>query len=100
MDHKNGQRVPVQIGSQVIDHFVVTIRKNCNRLGKPGKQVHLSTVISKRNTLKGLNVSEYDLKGVKGKICTIREVIILPFMTHGNRHYELDDTFKNHECSC
>ena len=31
--------------------------------------------------MKGLNIPEYNLKGVKGKICTIREVIILPFMS-------------------
>ena len=31
--------------------------------------------------MKGLNVSEYDLKRAKGKIYTIREVEIPPFMT-------------------
>ena len=31
--------------------------------------------------MKGLNVPEYDLKGVKGKIHTMREVIILLFVT-------------------
>ena len=54
----------------------------------------------KRNTVKGLNIPEYDFKGVKGKIHTIREVIILPFVTTVVGHYELDDTFKMHECSC
>ena len=28
--------------------------------------------------MKGFDVPDYDFKGVKGKICTIREVIILP----------------------
>ena len=49
--------------------------------GETWKQVHLSTVISKRNTVKTLNISEYNLKGVKGKIHMMREVIILPFVT-------------------
>ena len=31
--------------------------------------------------MKGLNISKYDLEGVKGKIHTIREVIIPPFVT-------------------
>ena len=31
--------------------------------------------------MKGFDVPEYDLKGVKGKICTIGEVIILAFGT-------------------
>ena len=31
--------------------------------------------------MESLNVLEYNLKGVKGKIHTIREVIILPFTT-------------------
>ena len=37
------------------------------------KQVHLSTVISKGNIMGRLNVPECDLKGVKGKINTIRK---------------------------
>ena len=45
------------------------------------KQVHLSTVISKRNTKKGLNSSKYVLERVKGKIHTLREVVILAFVT-------------------
>ena len=55
--------------------------KELQQAGDTWKQVHLSTVISKRNRLKGLNVLKYDLEGVKGKICTIREVIIPPSMT-------------------
>ena len=35
----------------------------------------------KRNTVKGLDVPEYDLKGVKGTVCTIMEVVIPPFGT-------------------
>ena len=79
-DHKYGKRVPVLIGTQVIDHLVVTItREELQQAGETWKQVHLSTVISKQNTVKGLDISEYDLEGVRGKICSIREVIILPF---------------------
>ena len=55
--------------------------KELQQAGETWKQVHLSTVISKRNTVKGQNIPDYNLKGVKGKICTIREVVIQPFMT-------------------
>ena len=74
-DNNYWERVPVQIGTQVIDHLVVTMtEKELQQAGKTWKQVNLSTLISNRNTMKGLNVPEYDLKGVKGEIHTIREV--------------------------
>ena len=48
-DHKYGERVPVQIGTQVIDHLVVTMtKKEFQQAGDTLKQVHLTTVISKR----------------------------------------------------
>ena len=81
LDHKYGDNLPVQMGTQVIDLLVATVtQKELEQAGETRKQVYLSTVISKRNTVKGLNDPEYDLKGVKGKIHTIREVIILAFM--------------------
>ena len=63
------------IGTQVIDNMV---EKELPQAGETMKQVHLN---SKKNTMKGLNIPEYDLKGVKDKICTVREVVIVPFMT-------------------
>ena len=45
------------------------------------KQVHLSTVISKRNTVNGLNVPKDNPEGVKGKIHSVREVVIPSFGT-------------------
>ena len=75
-DHKYGERVPVQIGTQVIDHLVVTMtEKELQQAGDTWKQVHFSTVNSKRNTMKGLNILKDYLEGVKGKIHTIREVL-------------------------
>ena len=72
----------MQIGTQVIDHLVaIMTKKELQQAAETWKQVHLSTVISKRNTMKVLNIPMYDLKEVKGKICTIREVVILLFMT-------------------
>ena len=72
----------MQIGTKVIDHLVGTITETeLQQAGETWKQVQLSTLISKRDTLKGLNIPKYDLEGVKGKICTIRKVIILPFVT-------------------
>ena len=38
LDHKYGKQLPVQIGTQVIDHLVTTMRKNCNMLGKLGNR--------------------------------------------------------------
>ena len=55
--------------------------KELQQAGDTWKQIPLSTVISKRSTVKGLNIPKYNLKGVKGKICTMREVLILPFVT-------------------
>ena len=82
LNPKYGERVLVQIGTQVIDHLVVTMtEKELQLAGETWKQVHLSTVVSKRNTMKGLDVPKYDLKGIKGKIYTIKEVVIPPFGT-------------------
>ena len=79
-DHKYGKRVPVQIGTQVIDHFIATLtKKELQQAGDIWK--HLSTIISKRNRVKGLHVPKDDIEGVKGKIHIIREIIILPFQT-------------------
>ena len=63
----------MQIGTHVIDHLVVTMTKQeLQQAWKNWKQEHISTVVSKRNDVKGLDIPEYDLERVKGKICTIR----------------------------
>ena len=70
----------MQIGTQVIDQVMATMAKK--ELQKPGetwKKVHLGTIVSKRNTVKGLDVPEYYLEGVKGKLCTMRKIVIPPF---------------------
>ena len=72
----------MQIGTHVTHHLVVTMmEKELQQARETWKKVHLSTIVSKRNAVKGLDVPEYDLKGIKGKICTIREVVILLFRT-------------------
>ena len=49
LDHKYGERVPLQIGTQVIDHLVVTMtKKELQQVGKIWNQLHLSTVIFKK----------------------------------------------------
>ena len=54
--------------TQVIDHLVMTMTgEELQQVGNTWKQVHLSTVIPKRNTMESLKIPEYDLKGVKGK---------------------------------
>ena len=49
--------------------------------GQTWKQVHISTVISKRNTVETPGIHKYDLKVVKGKIQMMQKVVIPPFMT-------------------
>ena len=72
----------MQIGTQVIDQLVATMtKKELQETGETWKQVHLNTIVQKRNTVKGLDIPEYDLEGVKGKICTIRKVMIPQFGT-------------------
>ena len=65
-NNKYGDRVMMQVGTQVIDQLVAAMAKKelHSRLGKPRKQVHLGIIVSKRNTVRGLDVPEYDLKGV------------------------------------
>ena len=78
-NHRYGDRVQVQIGILVIDQLVT--KKELQMAWETWKQVHLGTIVSKRNTIKGLDVPEYRLEGVKGKICTMRVVMIPPFGT-------------------
>ena len=51
-------------------------KKELQQAEEMGKRVHLSTVISKKNTMKGLNIPKYDLEWIKGKIYTIKEVMV------------------------
>ena len=82
LENKYGERVPVQIGTLVIDHLVATMTaEELQQAGDTWKQVHLGTVISKRNTVESHNMPMFDLEGVKGKICMMREVVIPPWVT-------------------
>ena len=80
-DNKYGERVPVQIGIKVMsfchDYDWGGIAIGWGKL-ETGTPQHC---ISKRNTVKSLNVPKCVLKGIQGKICTMREVVILPFRT-------------------
>ena len=76
------ERVSVKIGTQVIDHLGMKMAKEeLQQTGNNTNQVHLSTVISKRNTVESLNIPKYNLEGMKGKIHTIREAVIPLFTT-------------------
>ena len=57
LGHKYGESV--QIGTKFIDHLVVTVTEKELQLAGG----HLSIVIPERNTVKGLNIREYNLKG-------------------------------------
>ena len=51
--HKYGEKVLVQIGTLVIDHLVTTItEEELQQAGDAWEQVHLSTAISKRTTVR------------------------------------------------
>ena len=53
-NHKYGDRSPVQINIQVIDHLVTAMtEKELQQAWGTWKQVHLSIIISKRNIVKG-----------------------------------------------
>ena len=81
-NHKYGDKVLVQIGTLATDQLVATIaKKELQEARETWKQVHLSTIVSKRNTVKGLDVPRHDLKWVNGKIHTIKEVVIPPLGT-------------------
>ena len=46
LDKKYGERVPVQLGTLVIDHLVMTMTmEELQQVGDTWKQVHLRTVI-------------------------------------------------------
>ena len=63
-DHKYGERVPVQIGTQIINHLLATMtEEELQQAGETRRQVHLCTVILKRNTMESLDVPESKLKG-------------------------------------
>ena len=57
LNHTYGEKIPVQMDAKVTDYLVVTMtKKELQQAKQTWKQVHLSTVISKRNTVKGLNI--------------------------------------------
>ena len=91
----------MQIGTQVIDHLVATMtEKELQHARNTWKQVHLTTVISKRNNVKGLNVPEYELEGVREK-SALKGSCNSAICDHcGKGHCKLDDTFKMYECNC
>ena len=67
-DNKYIERVPVQLGTLVVDHLVVTmIMEELQQVGDTWKQVYFSTVIKKRRVTENPSIPEYDLEEVKGK---------------------------------
>ena len=83
-NHKYWDIVPVQIGTQVIDQLVATMtRKELEKAGETWRQVHLSTIVSKRSIM--------DYKG--SHISTIND-------HSGNRYGRFNNTFEFLECCC
>ena len=58
-------------------------KKKLQKARKTWRQVHLGTIVSKRNTIGSPNDPEYDFGGKKGRICTMRKVMIPPLGTTG-----------------
>ena len=51
----------IPIGTQVIDQLVATMtKKELQKARETWRQVHLGTIVSKRNTIEGPNAPEYD----------------------------------------
>ena len=81
-DNKYRERVTVSIRTLVIDQLVSLITvKELHQAGKTWKHVHLSTVLSKQNTLTRFSMPEYDLDKVRGKVQTNMKVVNPPFET-------------------
>ena len=58
---KYGDRLPKQIGTQVIDQLVATMtKKELQKAGETCRQVHLGIIVLKINTVEGPNAPEYD----------------------------------------
>ena len=56
-------------------------KKELQKSEQTCRQVHLSTTVSTRNAIRSLDSPEYDIRGIKFKICTMREVVIWPLLT-------------------
>ena len=81
-DNKCGEQVPLQLGTLVTDHLVMTMTsEERQQAGETLKQVHISTVLSKRNTVESPCMPKYDLLGMKGKNWMMQKVMILPLAT-------------------
>ena len=65
VDNKYGMRVPIQIGTLVIEHLLLVLAmEGLQQADDTWKQVHLSTAISIQNTASSSDVPEYDLEQV------------------------------------
>ena len=81
-NHKYGDRVPIQIGTQVIDQLVATrTKRNYRRLGKAGGRYTWTPLSQKEILLEVPMLLHMILEGKKGKIFTMREVVIPPLVT-------------------
>ena len=79
-NHKYGDRVPIQIGTHVIDQLVASMtEKELQKAGETWRQVHLSTIVLKRSTIGSFNAPKYYFG--KGMIHTMKEVMIPPLTT-------------------
>ena len=101
-NHKYGDRISVQIGTQVIGQLVATMtKKELQKARETWRQVHLSTIVLKRNTTGSPSVPEYDFGGGKkydshyeGNCgSTIGDY-------SGKRYGRFDNTSKKPECCC
>ena len=101
LDNRYGERVPVQLGTMVIYYLVVTMtNEELQQARDTWKEVHSSTVVSRRNTVESLKnplvqsqrgegQNLYDEGSCNSTICNCC----------GDWGCKIDDTFKMHECS-
>ena len=68
------QRVPIQVGSRVIDQMTSCIsEEELQSLSQSWKVAYVSTIISKATSMNDL---EFDLDNVRGRVVTCEEVTI------------------------
>ena len=73
------RRVPVQVGSQIIDQVTNCITEDeLQSLSQSWKLAYVSTIISKSSQVSD---QKFDLDQVKGKVVTTRKVMIPAFQT-------------------
>ena len=72
------RRVPIQVGSQIMDQVTNCITEELNTLSQSWKLAYVSTIISKSSQASD---QEFDLDEVRGKVVITKKVVVPAFQT-------------------